>query len=362
MTAGQYTPMAFRARGARDKLETPRPIPLEPGAFHANFLCLFLGIGRRFRLLRSNGQSRSAGCGNLNPFPLSVAPGQLLTLFVQPTTAISPVSSSAVSAVYSVGGTDEPMPVLQLVPTSTACNFPIITPCTQILALTVQVPFDIQVICPLCARPPTPAGDIVVSINGLKTPAVGIQGVPDSGPFPDRLRRDRRWDQSVSLPLNGGLPCTPMVTHADGRPVSNILPAQAGEELVAYATGLGATNPALTAGQPAAQSSPTVATFGIDFNFRANALATMPGAIGASTGTPLFTGATKGYIGLYQINFIVPTPRSACSRAWTMRLCPHQGWPLNRTSRSASARSFRSTGRAFAFDQSQFWIRRQPDE
>jgi uncharacterized protein (TIGR03437 family) len=71
---------------------------------------------------------------------------------------------------------------------------------------------------------------------------------------------------------------------------------------------MGETNPALTAGQPAAQSNPTVITFGIDFNYRANALATKPGALGVPPTTPLFTGATKGYIGLYQINFVVPPP------------------------------------------------------
>jgi uncharacterized protein (TIGR03437 family) len=99
-----------------------------------------------------------------------------------------------------------------------------------------------------------------------------------------------------------------MVTHADGRVVSNILPAVAGEELVAYATGLGEVNPALTTGEPAAQSSPTITTFGIDFNYRVNALATEPGAVGAPNQSPLFTGATKGFVGLYQINFIVPRP------------------------------------------------------
>jgi uncharacterized protein (TIGR03437 family) len=97
-----------------------------------------------------------------------------------------------------------------------------------------------------------------------------------------------------------------MITHADGTPVSNILPAVAGEELVAYATGLGQTIPALTTGQAAAQSSPALATFSLDFNYRANALATQPGAVGATVTTPLFAGATQGFVGLYQINFIVP--------------------------------------------------------
>jgi uncharacterized protein (TIGR03437 family) len=248
------------------------------------------------------------GASNLNPFPLSVAPGQLLTLFVQPPAAISPVTTSAVSAVFSTYGSDQPMPVLQVAQTNTACDYPLSGSCTQVLAVTVQVPFGIQVFCPVCANPVVPgAQNIVMSVNGAKAPAVGVQGLADQVHFLTACDVIVAGTSSSS-PLNGGLPCTPMVTHADGQPVSNILPAQAGEELVAYATGLGATNPALTTGQPAPQSSPTVTTFGIDFNFRANALATKPGAVGVPAASPLFTGATKGYVGLYQINFIVPPP------------------------------------------------------
>jgi len=105
-----------------------------------------------------------------------------------------------------------------------------------------------------------------------------------------------------------GLPCPPLILHADGKQVSATLPAQGGEELVAYATGLGQTNPPLTTGQPAAASSPAVTSFNLDFNYRANALATDPGAVGATVTTPLFAGATKGFVGLYQINFIVSPP------------------------------------------------------
>jgi uncharacterized protein (TIGR03437 family) len=66
-----------------------------------------------------------------------------------------------------------------------------------------------------------------------------------------------------------------------------------------------ATRNELTTGLTGEHSSPTVTTFGIDFNYRANALATKPltNAI-----APLFTGATQGFIGLYQINFIFPPP------------------------------------------------------
>ena len=248
------------------------------------------------------------GAGNLNPFPLSVAPGQLLTLFVQPATPISPVTNSAVSATFSTPGLDQPMPVLQVVQTNTACDFPLAGQCAQVLAVTVQVPFDIQIYCPVCANPIVPgAQNIVISVNSVASPPVGVQGLANQVHLLTACDIAVSTANSTSL-LNAGLPCAPMITHDDGRPVSNILPAEAGEELVAYATGLGVTNPALTTGQSATQNNPTVATFGIDFNFRANALATMPGVIGATTVAPLFTGATKGYIGLYQINFIVPTP------------------------------------------------------
>jgi uncharacterized protein (TIGR03437 family) len=80
-------------------------------------------------------------------------------------------------------------------------------------------------------------------------------------------------------------------------------PAQAGEEVVAYAVGLGQTNPPLTTGKVVTAAVPTQTTFALDFNYRPNALATK-----AAPGfqAPVFAGATPGYVGLYQINFVVP--------------------------------------------------------
>ncbi len=260
-----------------------------------------------------SGQTQNAnpvllGAGNLSPFPISVAPGQLLTLYVQPASPLSPVTISAVSVLYSVGGSDKAVPVLQVNSMDTACNFPLsMGQCTQVLAVTVQMPFDIPVICPLCARPLSPYGKIVVSVAGVKAAGAGVNPLPDQVHFLTSCDTILTGASSPP-PTNGGLPCTPVVTHADGRPISNILPAHAGEELVAYATGLGQTTTALTEGQPAAASSPTSTTFAIDFNYRANALATQPAAVGAPIESPLFTGSTKGYVGLYQINFTVPPP------------------------------------------------------
>ncbi len=235
------------------------------------------------------------GAGNINPFPIFVAPGQLLTLFVQTTATGTPLFS----ATYSDG---TQMPVMQVLTLGGTCTGSSTSDCAEIAGVTVQVPFGIPVFCQAC-NSPAYAGDITVSVNRANAFTVGVE------PLQDQVHILTSCDlivSGVSLPRTiGGLPCTPIVIHADGRPVSATLPATAGEEVVAYATGLGETNPALTTGQPAAQSSPTVTTFGIDFNYRANALATKPLTNSVS---PLFTGATQGFVGLYQINFVVPPP------------------------------------------------------
>jgi uncharacterized protein (TIGR03437 family) len=80
-------------------------------------------------------------------------------------------------------------------------------------------------------------------------------------------------------------------------------PATAGEEVIAYAVGLGQTTPALATGKLVTVAAPTQTTFGLDFNFHPNALASKPLP---SAPAPVFAGATPGYVGLYQINFVIP--------------------------------------------------------
>jgi hypothetical protein len=113
-------------------------------------------------------------------------------------------------------------------------------------------------------------------------------------------------------PLNlTGLPCPPMVTHADGSLVMAKNPAKPGEELVAYAVGLGQTSPPLETGRVVTSPAPTLTTFTMDFNYRPNALPTRPPPVGGhadggAVPQPLYAGATPGYVGLYQVNFVVP--------------------------------------------------------
>jgi uncharacterized protein (TIGR03437 family) len=260
--------------------------------------------------------------GYSSPVPIPVAPGQILTLFLPGlgtlvSTAVTapqgalPASLAGVSGSLKQNSTaPEPLPILEVQPI-VSCTMGALVPattCGSMLAVTVQIPFDIQTLCPLCLRPIslTPA-QIAISVNGQPSQFV------DLNPLNDQVHIltacDVIFAGSAALVASGG-PCAPIVTHADASLVSAIKPAKAGEELVAYATGLGQTNPPLATGEPASTPAPTLTIFATDFDYRLNALATKPGVllpgVTAINSAPVFSGATPGFAGLYQVNFIVP--------------------------------------------------------
>jgi uncharacterized protein (TIGR03437 family) len=73
-------------------------------------------------------------------------------------------------------------------------------------------------------------------------------------------------------------------------------PAAIGEAIVIYCTGLGATTPAVTEGQPAPSTPLLAAT--------SNPTTVM---IGGQPAQLLFSGLTPGFAGLYQVNAVVPS-------------------------------------------------------
>lgn len=76
-------------------------------------------------------------------------------------------------------------------------------------------------------------------------------------------------------------------------------PAKAGDTLVFYAIGLGATSPAVATGQPApstAPYAPLVSTPTVNFG----------GSPFSPTATPSYAGLTPTYAGLYQVNVQIP--------------------------------------------------------
>jgi uncharacterized protein (TIGR03437 family) len=81
--------------------------------------------------------------------------------------------------------------------------------------------------------------------------------------------------------------------HADHSPVSAANPARAGEEVAIYATGLGATNPAFATGAAANRINATALPVSV--------------TIGGKVATVTYGGLSQGWVGLYQVNAIVPS-------------------------------------------------------
>jgi uncharacterized protein (TIGR03437 family) len=121
-----------------------------------------------------------------------------------------------------------------------------------VTAITIQIPYDIEPSCDF-----TNPACLVVEQAQLVITANGIAGAPiELAPVADRIHILTSCDTvlpsgSGSAPYNE-LSCSPMLTHADGSLVTQGSPAQGGEQIVAYAVGLGFTIPAVKTGQAAA--------------------------------------------------------------------------------------------------------------
>lgn len=256
---------------------------------------------------QSANPSTITGAGYLYPGPLSVAPGQVITVFATGvgSTLAQPVFAGAGNLPKSLAGISVTIiqqtiiqaPILQVSPATLCPN------CGVMTAITIQIPYELYQV------PPTgglgPSLFLFVTENGV------AGNWKNLNPVADQVHILTVCDTVIggSGPSTGR--CQWEVTHANGTLVSTDNPASVGEELVAYAVGLGATNPAVPTGQPAMQPAPTVETFRLAFNFGADVLPSapppiLPGTPSPVLAPPLFAGLTPGYPGLYQINFVVP--------------------------------------------------------
>lgn len=248
--------------------------------------------------------------------PIPIAPGQLITLLIPdngagpkaPLTASAPLPTSLAGiSVIVRSDTDRIAPILDArsIRTCYTSAPPPDDSCGSAIAITAQIPFDIPTLCAACGQT-TPPTNIAVSLNGAS------QQSNAASPLSDQVHIMTVCDLLVARTSPPGT-CLPLVMHANGERVTAASPASAGEELVAYATGLGQTTTPATTGQPVASASTTTSAFALDFNYRTNALATKPagarlGFVEPADLAPIYVGSTPGFIGLYQVNFVVPAP------------------------------------------------------
>ncbi|HEX5226163.1 MAG TPA: hypothetical protein VFW44_00565 [Bryobacteraceae bacterium] len=238
-----------------------------------------------------------------------LAPGQIVTIFgtgfpvpSDPVIAQKiplPTVLGGISALLrqTIGPQQISVPMISVAPVG---NCTALTNCAPMLAVTLQVPAELTAYPPGSLGPPNTA-TLTISDQSGDTASIAIAANLDS--------------VHILTPADAGLASSTssVITHADGSLVTSEKPATAGEELVAYATGLGSTTPNVVAGAitpspaPKANNSPQ-----LSFNFAPNAPAwnnviEQPTIIVSAA---VFAGLSPQNVGLYQLNFVVPAPPS----------------------------------------------------
>ena len=248
------------------------------------------------------------GAGYTVPLGISAAPGQIITFFVQgigatlsgPLTASSlplPNSLGGISATFVQGDFLAPVPMLAVQPQN-PCGYPTDPGCAaSYAAVTVQIPYGFEPNGGPMGPGSVPPAQIRFSEDG------SVAASADLVPVADQVH----ILQLCSYPP---LPtCSASgVTHADGSPVSVASPATTGEEISIWALGLGPVQSPIAAGQAPSSPLPSFPSYiSVAFDAHPNALAARPPASDVNALlTPVFVGLAPNYVGLYQINVIVP--------------------------------------------------------
>ncbi len=248
------------------------------------------------------------------PVPIFITPGGLTTIFVHGigTKIVQPVVATTVPLPTKLGGISVSLkqtlspqgpiavPLLAVFPVN-ACRTPVFEPCGTITGINLQIPFELVPTSSLIV-PITNYAQLVVSEEG------GGQATVEAMPLTDRIHIVRTGDTltnpgaaNIDRPLST---LDNVVTHADGTLVTVVNPAQPGETVVLYAVGLGPVTPPVRSGDVTPALAPVAyVSIAFDFNFHGEVSPHNPTL---SSDTPVFSGLTPGFVGLYQVNFVVP--------------------------------------------------------
>jgi adhesin/invasin len=196
------------------------------------------------------------------------------------------VDGAAFASTLSGGGIASLFGMNLAASTSSAAAVPLPTILAATQVLVNGVPAPLFYVSPTQINfqmPPEPAGSnvsVVVTSGGINSLSATVS-IAAAGPGIFTVNSN---GQGQAAALN-----------QDNSPNSSQNPAAAGSVIQIFATGLGATNPAIAAGQPGPSSPPLAST-----------VSTPLVTINGNSAPVGFSGLAPGYVGLYQVNATVP--------------------------------------------------------
>jgi uncharacterized protein (TIGR03437 family) len=252
--------------------------------------------------------------GYTRPGPITVAPGQILTLFVagikasftSPVVAASlplPVSLSGISVTIRSPSQSYEAPIFSIAPMDPCTSGQTGGPGCPVTAITIQVPFEISSPNGTTVFPPL---TLSIAEDGVSGPSYPLNAQADN------IHILTTCDVVVSLSASPSGGCRPLVVHSNGALVTGNSNAEPGEIVSIYATGLGSTYPIVASGAPS-PAPPAVAggmgslngVYGVNLG-PAPSFTRCQSCFPPSYTGPDFVGLAPGYVGLYQINFQIP--------------------------------------------------------
>jgi uncharacterized protein (TIGR03437 family) len=249
------------------------------------------------------------------PGPIRVSPGQVLTLFLS-TPGAQPAAAAVAQTVplpTNLGGGSiqlfqtfsDPLavPLLAVYPVDNCFGlFPLA--CTNLTAITVEIPHELAPNIPRAGRP-TNFAVLRITMNGTTGDGIPLSAVTDA------IHVLTTCDSTATPTMEASGPCYPVVRHPDGSLVTSQSPAAAGEILTLFAFGMGQTPNGPATGSPASDAVP-LSNVQLSFAFGSNRNPFRPGNRAAESPLvePLTANRTPGTspreVGLYQIQFQVP--------------------------------------------------------
>jgi hypothetical protein len=253
------------------------------------------------------------------PVPIYAVPGGIITIYVA---GLSPTAIPANAGQFPLptvlGGisasieqfarTVPVVPLISVFAVSTCPTDPndVSPSCGALTGIRLQIPFGVVANVPGSNTAPT-------LTRLFLTDQAGNSAAVDLAPVLDRIHILTFEETHSGLSIPNNRLAQPLVTHADGSLVTAAKPAKSGEQLVAYAVGLGYADPFPVTGAPSPSPAPRARTqFLINYAFSPNAapsrglIPIFPSSVVTQFPAPTFAGLSPGSVGLYQLNFIVP--------------------------------------------------------